>query len=597
MSTPAPGMGAVPTPHGTSFRVWAPHAEAVWVKGDFNGWADHSHPLTLEGDGHWAVHVDAARVGQGYKFRLAHGGQEFDRINPRARQVSNSVGHGVIHDPAGFDWGGDDFAMPSHNELVIYELHIGSFLAREDGAPGTFDDVVSRLGHLKRLGVNALQIMPVAEFAGDFSWGYNPAHVFAVESAYGGPGGLRNFVRAVHAAGMAVILDVVYNHFGPSDLDLWRFDGWHENERGGIYFYNDERAATPWGETRPDYGRREVRQFIRDNALMWLEEYRIDGLRLDMTLYMRTRHGHGDGSDDLHEGWTLMQWLADEVHGRHPGKILIAEDLRNLPQLTQPTAEGGAGFDAQWDANFVHPVRAAVVAPEDGHRSMHAVCDALLHRSGGDAFNRVVYSESHDEVANGKARVPHEIHADDATGWFAQKRSTLAAALVLTAPGIPMLFQGQEFLQGEWFRDDVPLDWDQSVEYLGIVRLYRDLVRLRLNRDGTSRGLQGQFINVFHVDDSVNVLAFQRWDQHGAGDDVVVVVNFSAETLTGYALGLPCASVWRVRFNSDSSHYSPDFGNAGVADVEARPEARDGLDAQGVIDLPPYSALILSQDR
>ncbi len=125
------------------------------------------------------------------------------------------------------------------------------------------------------------------EFAGDRSWGYNPAHPFAIESTYGGPAGFQRFVKAAHQKGIAVLVDVVYNHFGPSDLSLWQFDGWSENGMGGIYFYQDWRANTPWGDTRPDYGRREVRQYIRDNALMWLEDYRCDGLRFDATAYIR----------------------------------------------------------------------------------------------------------------------------------------------------------------------------------------------------------------------------------------------------------------------------------------------------------------------
>ncbi len=140
----------------------------------------------------------------------------------------------------------------------------------------------------EELGINAVEVMPVTEFPGDFSWGYNPAHPFAVESIYGGPDAFKRFVKAAHEHGIAVIVDVVYNHFGPSDLDLWQFDGWSENEKGGIYFYNDRRSQTPWGETRPDYGRGEVRQYLRDNALMWLEEYHADGLRWDMIPYIRT---------------------------------------------------------------------------------------------------------------------------------------------------------------------------------------------------------------------------------------------------------------------------------------------------------------------
>lgn len=177
-------------------------------------------------------------------------------------------------------------------------------------------------------------------------------------------------------------------------------------------------------------------------------------------------------------------------------------------------------------------------------------------------------------------------------GWHAQKRSTLAACLVFTAPGIPMLFQGQEFLQGEWFRDDVPLDWDNNDAYRGIVRLYRDLVALRLNRTGDSRGLCGQFINIFHVNDQDNVLAFQRWDRHGPGDDVVVVLNFGHQAWEHYEIGMPVAGHWRLRFNSDASSYSAAFGNYPSADVMAHGDPRDGLAARGSVAIAPYSALI-----
>ena len=185
-----------------------------------------------------------------------------------------------------FDWEGDNFHIPPVNELVIYEMHLGTFHDKEDGKSDKFEEALQKLDHLQRLGVNVLEVMPLAQFAGELSWGYNPSCVFAVETNYGGPSGFKRFVKAAHRAGLAVILDVVYNHFGPGDLDLWQFDGWSENGMGGIYFYNDWHADTPWGLTRPDYGRKEVRQFIRDNALMWLEEYHVDGLRFDMTLYI-----------------------------------------------------------------------------------------------------------------------------------------------------------------------------------------------------------------------------------------------------------------------------------------------------------------------
>jgi 1,4-alpha-glucan branching enzyme len=588
------GMGAIVHPGGVAFRVWAPNAQAVFVKGDFNKWSEDATSLSHEENGYWYADVKSAKPGQEYKFVLIHGDQKLERIDPYVRQVTNSTGNGVIYDPARFDWQADHFELPAHNELVVYEMHIGSFFTDAEGKPGDFEAAMEKIGHLKRLGVNAVQIMPIAEFAGDYSWGYNPAHIFAVESAYGGPDGFKRFVREVHQQGVGVILDVVYNHFGPSDLNLWQFDGWQENGKGGIYFYNDQRAETPWGSTRPDYGRPEVQRFIHDNAQMWLEEYHVDGLRYDSTLFIRTIDGNE--GNDLPEGWRLMQQINDDLNSRFPRCITIAEDLRSNPWLTKPTEENGAGFHAQWDANFVHPVRAVVTQVQDEHRSMETICQAISFRYEGDAFRRVIYSESHDEVANGKARVPQEIHPDDPTGWYAQKRSTLAAGLVFTAPGIPMLFQGQEFLQGEWFRDDVPLNWDLNEQYQGIVRLYRDLIRLRLNRKSDSRGLCGQFLNIYHVNEADNVLAFQRWDQHGPGDDVVMVFNFSNAPKENYEIGMPAPGMWKLRLNSDAKIYSNDFEGFFSSDIEAFEGSRDGLGAHATLSIGAYSLLIFTQE-
>jgi 1,4-alpha-glucan branching enzyme len=584
------GMGAILHEGGCGFRVWAPNANDVKVRVTTKaGEQPLVTQLDQEGNGIWAGSVESVQAGHSYKFLIQTGSETFERIDPYAREVTNSVGEGVVVDPNAFDWQDIHFELPPHNELVIYEMHVGSFVARE-GEAGKFETALHQLDHLKKLGVNAIQIMPVGEFAGDLSWGYNPAHMFAVESAYGGPDGLKTFVRECHRAGIAVILDVVFNHFGPSDLDLWRFDGWSENEGGGIYFYNDHRAETPWGKTRPDYGRGEVRQFIRDNVMMWLQDFHINGLRFDSTLYMRS--STGDGNNDLPEGWSLLQWLNDEMQtldGRH---ITIAEDLHSLDAITSDIEHDGAGFHAQWDANFVHPVRAAVVISEDGERSMTAIRDAIMSNYNGDAFRRVIYSESHDEVANGRARVPYEIDPENSTSWFAQKRSTLAAALVFTAPGIPMLFQGQEFLQGEWFRDDAPLDWNLNGEFQGIVRLYRDLIALRLNRGGETKGLMGQHANVFHVNDDANVLAFHRFDQQGPGDDVIIVMNFSTGPRSNYRVGFPAAGKWQLRFNSDASIYSPDFSNAMAGDIVTEDHAQDGFATSAILDVPSYSTLI-----
>lgn len=600
------GMGAIPHDGGVAFRLWAPHADMVYVTGSFNDWSRDTNPMVKENDGYWFADIPGATIGSEYRYLIINGDRQLMRIDPYARQVTSSVGNAVVHDPQ-FDWSGDNFKLPAVNELVFYEMHLGTFHNDEDEKSDKFSEALQKLEHLKRLGVNVVEVMPLAQFAGHLSWGYNPSCVFAVETNYGGPIGFKRFVKALHQAGMGVVLDVVYNHFGPSDLDLWQFDGWSENGQGGIYFYNDWRAETPWGLTRPDYGRKEVRQFIRDNALMWLEEYHVDGLRLDMTLYMHNVRASNNSGDDLPDGWATIQWINQEVSQRFPGRITIAEDLRNDDRLTRSIDQGGAGFTAQWGARFVHPVRAAVITSDDAQRSLDSVRQALEGRYNGDPFQRVIYSESHDEIANGKSRVASEINPQNPECWAAQKRTTLAAAIVLTSPGIPMLFQGQEFLEDGWFQDSVPLDWHKSEDFSGLVRMYRDLIHLRLNRFGTTRGLTGSGLNTFHQNQSDNVLAYHRWHQGGPGDDVVVVLNLSHLPRVNYQLGFPSPGRWRLRLNSDWIGYSRAFGNQECSDVDAsvvspQPDQtstgqRDGFPCSGAINIGPYSVLVFSQDK
>lgn len=592
----APGMGAIPRAEGTTFRVWAPHASEVYVTGSFNDWSESSHALAQEGNGYWATIVAQAGPGDEYRFIIVNG-ERFSRIDPYAREVTSSVGNGVILD-RGFDWGEDDYELPPWNQVVIYELHVGTFNSGARERPGTFSGVVEKLPYLRDLGINAIEIMPPMEFPGGFSWGYNPSHPFALESDYGGANGFKQLVKAAHAHGIAVILDVVYNHFGPSDLDLWQFDGWSEDDTGGIYFYNDWRAKTPWGDTRPDYSRDEVRQYLRDNVIMWLEEYRIDGLRWDSTAYIRNVEGNDvSPSNDLPDGWSLMQWINEETRARYPNALSVAEEMTNNPWLTKPHAEGGAGFGSQWDPQFVHSIREAIITNDDAFRDMRAVGDALQRRLNDGAFKRVIYTESHDEVANGRARVPEEIWPGNVDSWFSKKRSTLGAALVLTAPGIPMLFQGQEFIEDRWFHERDPLDWASAERFAGIVDLYRMLIRLRRNLDGVSAGLSGEKIDVFHRNDDDKILAMHRWEGAGGpGNSVLVVVNMAVEPREDYRIGLPAAGTWKVRFNSDSRRYDEEFGNHPTLDLTAEEEPYDGLPFSGAISIGPYTATILSQD-
>lgn len=590
------GMGAVAHDGGVSFRVWAPHANQVFVMGDFNEWQPETVAMLAEENGYWSVDVPQAKAQQGYKYFLKTPSGDFARNDPYAKQLTNSVGNSVVYDPH-FDWGEDHFQPPTWNELVVYEIHVGSFNVKEQGKIGDFYGVIDRLNYFKSLGINAIEIMPVAEFPGGLSWGYNPAHPFAVESEYGGPDALKALVKAAHAKGIAVLLDVVYNHFGPTDMDLWQFDGWNENGLGGIYFYNDWRAKTPWGDTRPDYGRPEVRQYIRDNAMMWLEEFRIDGLRMDMIPYIRNVNADGNPDNDLTEGYKMIQNINAEIKSKFGGsKFTVAEDLHTLSAITAPVELGGMGYSSQWDAEFVHPIREVIITMDDHARDMMAVEKALLHRYNDDVFQRVIYTESHDEVANGKARVVQEIAGqDDVNTWYAKKRSTLGVALVMTAPGVPMLFQGQAILEDKWFQDSDPIDWSRFSEFKGITKLYRDLINLRTNKWGVSRGLTGQGIEILHLDNEQKLIAFHRFMDGGGGDSVVVVMNFSQRAVQDFSLAFPTEGNWKVRFNSDWEGYDSDFDNHFSYDADPKMVSSQDLLVANV-SIGAYSTLIYSQN-
>jgi len=592
------GIGAIPFNDGpgvlgVTFRTWAPNATAVAVVGTFNNWNATSHRLSSEGNGWWSRDVALIQAGAQYKFAITRGATTQWKNDARARKLTNSIGNSVVYNPNGYAWQSNNFQIPAWTSIVAYEMHIGTFHVPTGAAlPGTFATATAKLDHLQALGVNVVELMPTNEFAGDISWGYNPAHPFSVESSYGGPDALKAFVDAAHQRGIAVMGDVVFNHFGPQDMDLWQYDGWSTSSNtGGIFFYEDANASTPWG-ARPNYGRGEVRTYIKENTMMWLDEFRLDGLRFDGTKFMRLRDYAGP---EIPDGWSMLQWCNESADAQFPGKFMVAEDLGDNAWITKSTGAGGAGFDSQWDGSFAFPVRSALEAASDSSRDMFAVRDAINKNFNGSMQQRIIYTENHDEVANGRSRVPETIWPGNAGSWFSRKRSTLGAALVMTAPGIPMIFQGQEFLEDGYFAAEDRLDWNKATTYGKVTDLYRTLIRLRRNLDGTSRGLSGAFTNVFHVNNNAKVLGFHRWQNGGAGDDVVVLTNFSNVSYPNYRVGLPRGGLWRVRFNSDSTAYSADYGNYAATDVTADNSGYDGLPFSGNFRFGPYTSVIFSQ--
>ena len=590
------GMGAIVTEQGTFFRVWAPNADKVFVAGTFNNWDKTQNKLTLEDNGYWSINVDEAKAGDEYKYIIHNGELTLERNDPYAKEMTNSNGNSIITN-LDFQWEDEGFKMKSWNNLVIYELHVGTFYRKDLDHVATFDSIIEKIPYLKKLGINCVEILPISEFAGGISWGYNPSYPFAIERDYGGPEAFARMVNAFHKEEIAVILDVVYNHFGPSDMDLWQFDGWSENGKGGIYFYNDHRSDTPWGDSRPDYGREEVRRYIRDNALMWIEDYHCDGLRMDATSYIRYEGGGLGYDSEIPEGNILMRDINAEIKAKYPGKLTIAEDLKGHDLVTLNIEHGGIGYGSQWDMNFVHPVRKFLIEQGDEYRDMQALVDAILFKYNNDVFQRVIYTESHDEVANGKARVPEEIEPGNADSFFGKKRAILGLIITLTSPGIPMLFQGQEFIEDEYFKDSEALDWSQQEKHSGITKMISDLIKIRTEYKNESDGLKGQFTKIIHFDNNNKVLAYARSTSDDFANSTIVLLNLSNHSFENFEFGLPYANEYHLVFNSDWKGYDEDFTDMEISSISISNEGYNGQPCKAVTNLPAYTALIFTPDN
>jgi 1,4-alpha-glucan branching enzyme len=509
---------------------------------------------------------------------------ELERKDPRARMVTSSEGKGVIYDTDGFNWG-RDWRRPevALGDLVIYQLHPGTFHDPDpqDGEPGTLRDAVAKLDHLVQMGINCVLLMPVNEFAGRHSWGYNPSDLFAVESAYGGPDALKEFVKACHERGITVHLDIVHNHYGPGDLHLWQFDGQGGGDNAaGVYFYEDnERGMTPWGP-RPDFGKPEVVAFVEDQVRMWFDEYRIDGLRWDSTINIRAIN---DGATTNPEGERLLDGIARMIREEYPDRISIAED-----------SVGDRRFDASWQYEF-HTAGTDGVVPQLLRDSDEAkqVGDVARRVETELGFRRVIYTENHDETGrlNGKRRIITEVNADDPHSLKARRKNALAAVLTLTSPGVPLIFMGQELLEPKEFHDSNPLDWRRGEDAFRSFLLHRDLVHLRRNADGLSPSLTGEHARVVMADEDNKVLAFRRYLPTAPDEEILVVVNLSGRQIEGLPVRFPRDGEWSVLVNTDDPRYGRDFTGTGDASV------RTVSGQTAAVTLAPYSAQIFAPGR
>jgi len=553
-------VGATPVTGGAVFKVWSPSTAAAHVRGEFNDWS-LANPMTRVGS-FWVARADGAQANDMYKYFFDNNLWKPDARAKRLNPTDNL--NSILIDRESYDWQVDDFSPAPIEDLVIYQLHVGSFAGKNDpfGSapnPSGYRDVGERAAHLAELGVNAVMINPINEFPGDFSGGYNPITMWAPEWKLGTPDDLKFMIDELHAHGIAVLLDIVWNHFSGSDNFLWNYDGEQ------IYF-DSPAIETPWG-SQADFDDGNVRSYFLDSVVLMLDEYRMDGFRMDATGFMNI------GAQEA-SGWSLMQALNDLVDRRYIDKHVIAEQLPDNPWITKPTQFGGAGFDSQYYDAFTDTLRDQIFSNAAfGDPEMFKIRD-IINGGGLDLSNEKVtnYFELHDEAwpLSGGQRAVRTIdttfpHDDE----FARSRTKLAQGLVLTAPGVPAFLMGTEWLEDEGF-EEAKIDWNHKSVYADVFAYYRDLVTLRA--DGGPLAANA-FHDVHHVNDGANVLAF--WRVSGEGDPTLVVVNFSNSDWGIYRIGLPESGTWVEVLNSQASEY----GGTGLVNgsVDSEPIPADGL--------------------
>ena len=623
--------GGTLVPGGATFRVWAPRANAVHVSGDFNGWThDGSSRMAPIGGGHWAGFVPGLKDGDRYLFFVEGTGSSGFKRDPRARllthQPSFPACNSVLRNADRFPWHQARFVPPAFNDLILYQLHVGTFSITPGNGDGKFLDVIQRVPYLASLGVNALALLPIQEFPTMFSMGYNGTDLYSPENQYaeadparlqryfdqtnailrnaGQPAygsidvlrdsddQLRALIDVCHVHGIGVVFDVVYNHAGGGfdDNSMWFFDRAPTGDNNNSLYFTDQGWA---GGLVFAYWNNDVRQYLIDNARFLYEEYRIDGLRFDEVSVM-----------DHFGGWSTCQDLTSTLRAAKPEAVQIAEYWPVNDWIVRDRGAGGAGFDATWSDGMRDSVRAAISGASHGateHVPMTAVAGAIAGNGLRNRWRAVQMIENHDIVYAGRdPRIARLADGSDPRSWYARSRSRLAMGLVMTSPGIPMLFMGQELLADDPWNDtpgaDTSIPW--AVLEAGD-KIIADFLRFTRELIGVRRqypALRGEGCAIIHVHDDNRVLAFQRWVE-GQGRDVVVVCSLNENTFQNYAIGFPGSGRWREVFNSDvyDNWVNPIVaGNGGG--VDANGPALHGLPASAVLTIPANGILVFARD-
>ncbi|MFB3910142.1 MAG: alpha amylase C-terminal domain-containing protein [Candidatus Eisenbacteria bacterium] len=624
----APGSGVV---LGATFRVWAPNAVEVHALGDWNDWSRSGDSLLhRDADGYWAGFFDGAREFHEYKFYVVGHGSEGFKRDPYARELTSDwpKSNCCIRSPR-FPWADQEYRTPYFHDFVVYQLHVGTFYTPAwPHRAGTFLDVIEKIEYLDDLGITCLQLLPIVEFQSMFSMGYNGTDYFSPEMDFGVPredlaphlatvnrllrakgkpevspktlwgplNQLKMLVNLCHLYGMAVILDVVYNHAGGGfdDESIYFFDRDRDDDPNRSLYFLDRGHA---GGLVFAMWKREVRQFLIDNAVFYLREYHVDGFRYDQVSVLV--------QENQSSGWTFCQDLTGTTRAEKPEGIDHAEYWPVDPWVVKRREEGGAGFETILHDGLRDSIRAVVreVSWPGGHPvDMDSIARSLRAPSLDAAWRAVQCIENHDEVYYGRDwRIPRLADPSNPHSWYARSRSRVALGLILLAPGIPMMFMGQEFLEDKQWADDIGHHNDMRIYWDGLgsadpsqrdfLRFAREAIALRFREPA----LRSEGFRVIHVHNRNRVLAFHRWVPW-EGRDVVVLASFSDGTQYGYEIGMPSGGRWNESFNSDVyDHWVNPWGTGNGGAIYADGPGRHDMPASARVTIPANSILVFTR--
>ncbi|NEW46854.1 1,4-alpha-glucan branching protein GlgB [Nocardia cyriacigeorgica] len=583
---------------GTSFAVWAPNARGVSVMGDFDEWSGTSAPMrSLGSSGIWEVFVPGVGPGTRYKYRV-HGadGRTVDHADPFAFATEVPPATASVITESQHVWSDDVWLAtrattePARAPLSAYEVHLGSW------RPGLgYRELAQQLAeYVRAAGFTHIELLPVAEHPFGGSWGYQVTSYYAPTARFGTPDDFRAFVDHLHGQGVGVLLDWVPAHFPRDEWALARFDG------TPLYEHPDPRRGEQldWGTYVFDFGRNEVRNFLIANARYWIEEFHIDGLRVDAVasmLYLDYSRPDGEWEPNVHggrenlEAVDFLTELNDRIHSEHPGVLTIAEESTTWPGVTRAIEVGGLGFSMKWNMGWMHDTL-GYLRRDPIHRSWHhnEITFSLMYAWS----ENYVLPISHDEVVHGKGTLWTRMPGDD----YAKASGVRALLAYMWAhPGKQLLFMGQEFGQFREWSHDRGLDWHELDNPLhrGMQTLVRDLNTVYRAHPAlwTQDTTPGGHSWIEADDREHNVLAFLRYGTDGSV--IACVYNFAGSPHDKYRVGLPTAGRWTEILNTDAVEYGGSgIGNLGA--VVADEEPWHGRPASAVLALAPSSAVWLA---